>query len=105
MHTETRLLAREGMAQANFSTQLPASNPDLAQQVLKAPHVFDLLDVNREANERDIEHALVQHVTRFLLEFGAGFALVGRQPPKRVGKRIPLRPLTLFRTANRETYG
>lgn len=85
MHIETRLLEREGMAQTNFSTQLPAPNSDLAQQVLKAPYVFDFLDVSREANERDIEHALVQHVTRFLLELGAGFAFVGRQVALEVG--------------------
>ncbi|QNH76814.1 DUF1016 domain-containing protein [Pseudomonas protegens] len=85
MHIETRLLEREGMAQTNFSTQFPARNSDLAQQLLKDPYVFDLLDVNREANERDIEHALVQHVTRFLLELGAGFAFVGRQVALEVG--------------------
>ncbi|MBN0357965.1 DUF1016 family protein, partial [Pseudomonas aeruginosa] len=32
-----------------------------------------------EAQEREIEHALVKHVTEFLLELGAGFAFVGRQ--------------------------
>lgn len=85
MHIETRLLEREGMAQTNFSTQLPVPHSDLAQQLLKAPYVFDFLDVNREANERDIEHALVQQVTRFLLELGAGFAFVGRHPHGRSG--------------------
>jgi len=85
MHIETRLLGREGMAQTNFSTQLPAPNSELAQQLLKDPYVFDFLDVTREANERDIEHALVQHVTRFLLELGAGFAFVGRQVALEVG--------------------
>ena len=29
--------------------------------------------------ERDIENALVRHITRFLLELGAGFAFLGRQ--------------------------
>jgi predicted nuclease of restriction endonuclease-like (RecB) superfamily len=32
-----------------------------------------------KAHEREIEHALVRHVTEFLLELGAGFAFVGRQ--------------------------
>ena len=32
-----------------------------------------------EAHERDIENALIRHITRFLLELGAGFAFVGRQ--------------------------
>ncbi|VVO39706.1 PDDEXK nuclease domain-containing protein [Pseudomonas fluorescens] len=85
MHIETRLLEREGKAQTNFAIQLPAPGSDMAQQTLKDPYVFDFLDVAREANEREIEHALVQHVTRFLLELGAGFAFVGRQVPLEVG--------------------
>ena len=85
MHIETRLLEREGQAQTNFSARLPAPGSDLAQQALKDPYIFDFLGVNREANEREIEHALVQHVTRFLLELGAGFAFVGRQVPLEVG--------------------
>jgi RecB family endonuclease NucS len=32
-----------------------------------------------KSQEREIENALVQHVTEFLLELGAGFAFVGRQ--------------------------
>lgn len=32
-----------------------------------------------DAQERDIENALVRHITRFLLELGRGFAYVGRQ--------------------------
>ena len=42
-------------------------------------YLFDFLGVGKEAGEREIESALVQHVTRFLLELGAGFAFVGRQ--------------------------
>jgi hypothetical protein len=32
-----------------------------------------------EAHEREIESGLIRHITRFLLELGAGFAFVGRQ--------------------------
>lgn len=32
-----------------------------------------------DAHESDIENALIRHITRFLLELGAGFAFVGRQ--------------------------
>lgn len=85
MHIETRLLEREGQAQTNFEARLPAPDSDLAHQALKDPYIFDFLDVSREANEREIEAALVQHVTRFLLELGAGFAFVGRQVPLEVG--------------------
>ncbi len=38
-----------------------------------------------DAHERDIENALIAHITRFLLELGAGFAFVGRQFRLEVG--------------------
>ncbi len=53
--------------------------------MLKDPYLFDFLGVGKEADEREIESAIVQHITRFLLELGAGFAYVGRQVPIEVG--------------------
>ncbi len=54
-------------------------NAGLAAQILKDPYHFDFLGLADEAHERDIENALIRHITRFLLELGAGFAFVGRQ--------------------------
>jgi predicted nuclease of restriction endonuclease-like (RecB) superfamily len=85
MHIETRLLEREGKALTNFAERLPAPGSDLAEQSLKDPYLFDFLGVGKEAGEREIERALVQHVTQFLLELGAGFAFVGRQVHLEVG--------------------
>ncbi|WP_374413906.1 YhcG family protein [Hydrogenophaga sp.] len=82
---ETRLLERSGQAVTNFSTNLPAPQSDLAHESLKDPYRFDFLGLTEEAQERDIEHALVKHVTEFLLELGAGFAFVGRQVMLDVG--------------------
>ena len=84
-HIERRLLDREGQAVSNFSLRLPPPNSDLAQEALKDPYLFDFLGIGDEAGERAIEDALVQHITRFLLELGAGFAYVGRQVPLEVG--------------------
>jgi predicted nuclease of restriction endonuclease-like (RecB) superfamily len=84
-HIERRLLVREGQAVSNFSLRLPPPNSDLAQEALKDPYLFDFLGIGDEAGERAIEDALVQHITRFLLELGAGFAYVGRQVPLEVG--------------------
>jgi predicted nuclease of restriction endonuclease-like (RecB) superfamily len=84
-HIESRRLEREGQAQTNFAARLPAADSDLAQQSLKDPYLFDFLGIGKEARERDIENALIQHVTQFLLELGAGFAFVGRQVPIEVG--------------------
>ncbi len=82
---EGRLLAREGRAQTNFGQCLPGPGSKLADQVLKDPYLFDFLSVGEEAGEREIEAALVHHVTQFLLELGAGFAFVGRQVRLEVG--------------------
>lgn len=43
------------------------------------------LGLGAEAQERAIEDAIVHHITRFLLELGAGFAFVGRQVHLEVG--------------------
>jgi predicted nuclease of restriction endonuclease-like (RecB) superfamily len=79
MQIETRLLERQGKAVTNFEQRLPKPQSDLARESIKDPYRFDFLGLTHEAQEREIESALVQHVTRFLLELGAGFAFVGRQ--------------------------
>jgi len=79
IHIETHLLERTGKAVTNFAERLPAPGSYLARQSLKDPYLFDFLDVGKEADEREIESALVKHITQFLLELGAGFAFVGRQ--------------------------
>lgn len=79
MQIETRLLERGGQAVTNFPASLPKPQSDLARESLKDPYRFDFLGLTDEAQEREIEHALVKHVTEFLLELGAGFAFVGRQ--------------------------
>jgi predicted nuclease of restriction endonuclease-like (RecB) superfamily len=76
---ETRLLERSGTAVTNFDTRLPQPQSDLARESLKDPYRFDFLGLTDKAQEREVEHALVRHVTEFLLELGAGFAFVGRQ--------------------------
>jgi predicted nuclease of restriction endonuclease-like (RecB) superfamily len=84
IHIERRLLEREGKAVTNFELRLPAPGSDLARESLKDPYLFDFLGVGDEASERAIEDAIVQHITRFLIELGAGFAFVGRQVPLEV---------------------
>ena len=76
---ETRLHKRAGQALNNFATTLPPAQSDLAQQVLKDPYVFNFLALGPDAQERDLENALVDHIQKFLVELGVGFAFVGRQ--------------------------
>jgi len=85
VNIKNRLFERQGQAVTNFDTRLPATQAALAQESLKDPYLFDFLGLGDEAQERDIESALVRHITRFLLELGAGFAFVGRQYRLEVG--------------------
>lgn len=79
MQIESRLLERSGKAVTNFKASLPKPQSDLARESLKDAYKLDFLGLGKEAEERAVEAALVQHVARFLVELGAGFAYVGRQ--------------------------
>ncbi|KVD60642.1 hypothetical protein WI87_11995 [Burkholderia ubonensis] len=85
MQIDTQAHTRVGSAVTNFDARLPPPQSDLAREALKDPYVFDFLGLTEDAQERDIEQALTRHITRFLLELGAGFAFVGRQYRLEVG--------------------
>ena len=82
---ESGLHQRAGKAVTNFQQTLPASQSDLAQQTIKDPYNFDFLTLDADAQERDLELGLIEHVQKFLLELGVGFALVGRQVHLEIG--------------------
>jgi predicted nuclease of restriction endonuclease-like (RecB) superfamily len=65
----------------NFLARLPAPQSSLAQDMIKNPYNFDFLGLHDEAYEREIEHASIQHIAKFMLELGKGFAFVGSQVP------------------------
>ena len=79
LNIRNRLHERQGQAVTNFDARLPAPHSELAQETLKDPYLFDFLGLGDEAQEREIENALVRHIIKFLLELGNGFAFVGRQ--------------------------
>ena len=78
-HIRNRLHERQGQAVTNFDTRLPAPHSQLAHETLKDPYLFDFLGLGDDAHEREIENALIRHITKFLLELGSGFAYIGRQ--------------------------
>jgi predicted nuclease of restriction endonuclease-like (RecB) superfamily len=78
-HIEGGLYQREGKAITNFQSTLPAPQSDLARQTIKDPYHFDFLTLREKHDEKELEQALVNHVTRFLLELGAGFSYIGQQ--------------------------
>ena len=82
---DTRLIERSGAAPNNFKATLPPPQSELAQQLIKDPHLFDFLCLGEEFKERELEDALVENLQRFLMELGKGFAFVGRQYHLEVG--------------------
>ena len=76
---EKREYERQGHSLSNFKEVLDYPLSALAQETLKDPYNFDFLGLEDEAQEREIEHALTQKITDFLLELGKGFAFIGRQ--------------------------
>ena len=65
-------------APLDFDQRLPAPQSDLARQSLKDPYIFDFLTLTQPFQERELETGLIQHLEKFLLEFGQGFAFVGQ---------------------------
>ncbi|AZA92461.1 Uncharacterized conserved protein [Chryseobacterium nakagawai] len=49
--------------------------------VLKDPYIFEFLGLktDEQFSEKEIETAIIDHIQKFLLEFGKGFAFVARQ--------------------------
>lgn len=76
---DSNLYARQGAALTNFSSKLPFTQSKLADEVLKDPYKLDFLRMREGYDEKDLEDALTNNITRFLLELGKGFAYVGRQ--------------------------
>lgn len=76
---ETGLFKRSGKAITNFQHTLPILQSDLAQQAIKNPYVFDFLSLSEDVKEKELEKALIEHLKKFMLELGKGFAWVGSQ--------------------------
>lgn len=87
MQIEANLYQRQGKAINNFKNTLPEVTSDLAQQLIKDPYQFDFLTLTESYKERELENALVENITKFLLELGSGFAYVGKQVPLQIGEQ------------------
>lgn len=84
---ESKAYLRQGRAQNNFPTTLPAIESDMAVQVFKDPYLFDFLGTDAPRRESELEQGLMEHVQKFLLELGQGFAFVGRQVHLEMGNQ------------------
>lgn len=79
LQIESGLYKRQGKAITNFTATLPAPDSDLAMQTFKSPYILDFLTLGEAAKERDVERGLIEHLKKFMLELGRGFAYVGNQ--------------------------
>ena len=85
MWIESELHKRKGKALNNFAMTLPESQSDLVRESLKDPYCLDFLTLSEEAQEKEIEQGLIEHLQKFLLELGQGFAFVARQYHLEIG--------------------
>ncbi|HIR74432.1 TPA: DUF1016 family protein [Candidatus Ventrenecus avicola] len=63
----------------NFDETLPSPSNEQAKELLKNPYIFDFIASSHDLKELDIEQALINNITKLLLELGNGFAFIGRQ--------------------------
>ncbi|KKP28850.1 MAG: hypothetical protein UR12_C0016G0007 [candidate division TM6 bacterium GW2011_GWF2_30_66] len=82
---ESNLYKRQGRAVTNFKKTLMPLQSDLAEQVLKDPYNFSFVALDKKYRERELEQGLIDHIQKFLLELGEGFAFIGRQYRLEVG--------------------
>jgi len=79
------LYEREGKGVNNFERTIASPETDLARETIKDPYCFDFLTLSNQFSEKELESGLFDHLQRFLLEMGDGFAFVGRQKHLSVG--------------------
>ena len=84
---EADLYSAQGKSLNNFSRLLPEVQSDLASEIIKDPYNFDFLTLTDNYKEKELETALIDNISKFLLELGQGFAYIGRQVPVKIGKK------------------
>ena len=84
---DTKLHERQGKSINNFEKTLVQPQAELANETLKDPYMFDFLTFTPDMHELDMEKQLTDHIIKFLLELGNGFAFIGRQYPLTVGEK------------------
>ncbi len=74
-----KMYEKQGAAITNYGQHLSVHQAELAQEITKENYDFGFLSLPRKYKEEQLEDALCEQMTRFLLELGSGFAFVGRQ--------------------------
>lgn len=95
---DTDLYARQGKAITNFAKTLPEPTSELAQQLTKDPYQFDFLTISEQYKEKELKDALVDNITKLLLELGTGFAFMGREYRMLAGEKEVFADLLFYNT-------
>jgi predicted nuclease of restriction endonuclease-like (RecB) superfamily len=95
---EADLYSVQGKTLNNFYRLLPEAQSDLANEIVKDPYNFSFLALTDKYKEKELEDALIDNITKFLLELGQGFAYIGRQVPVKVGKKERVIDLLFYHT-------
>lgn len=74
-HVATALHHRVGAAPSNPTHHLDPVDADQAQEIVRDPYVFDILDLTDRSTERALEQALTDRLQDTQAELGPGFAL------------------------------
>jgi len=85
LQIEAEAHRRHGKAITNFASTLPSPQSDLARDLLKDPYNFDFLTLAEDAQEKQFQAGLLDHLREFLIELGVGFAFVGSRYHLEVG--------------------
>ena len=74
MQIDAHAHERHGKAITNFNATLPPAESDMAAQIFKDPYLFDFLGTADPRREREVEQALIDHISIFA-GAGRGFCL------------------------------
>ncbi len=78
-HIENGLWQREGTILNHINETLPTTHTDLAVQTLNDDYLFDFLNLTQQHKQRQFKQKLTKQIISFLLEWGSGFAYMGKQ--------------------------
>lgn len=94
----TDLYERQGKSVNNFTKTLPSITSDLATELMKDPYNFDFIQLTDEYKERELKDALIENITKFLMELGAGFAYIGKEYKLKIGTKERYIDLLFYNT-------
>ncbi|MDO3423810.1 PDDEXK nuclease domain-containing protein [Chryseobacterium sp. APV1] len=82
-----KLFESQGKTINNFSKTLPDYDSELVRETFKDPYIFDFINITENHKERELEKALTENISKFLIELESGFAFVGKQVEISVGNQ------------------